>query len=282
MNIAIIGANGFFGYSFLDYFYKNRKLNKSNLFLYSRKFSKKIINKYNSKNITFENINNFNKYDFKFDFIIYAAISHNYKNDYKFLTNFTKNIKKKINQKFIFLSSGAVEKKGKFSKREKSYKIFKIKCERYLRQFFKEKILILRLYSFIGPWIPLKKNFIVGNIIYALIKDKKFIFNSDKKNIYRSFLYDQKMVEEVINILRKKKIKKIYKIGSKEDIELRDCLKLLKQKMKLKISFKYDQSSLNYDDKYILNDKLKIRRINYINFFKYIRKSIKRLNKENI
>ena len=52
--------------------------------------------------------------------------------------------------------------------------------------------------------------------------------------------------------------------------------------MKLKISFKYDESSLDFDDKYILNDKLKIRKINYSNFFKYIRKSIKRLNMENI
>ena len=112
-SLLIIGGTGFFGKSILKYLLKKNFLKIKNIFILSRRklelatYNKKLRKKFkivkiNSNILTIKNLP-------KTDYVIYAAILKNYKNDHKAVKNYL-NLAKKyhLNSKVLYISSGAV------------------------------------------------------------------------------------------------------------------------------------------------------------------------------
>ena len=90
-SLLIIGGTGFFGKSILDYFKSNNHLAINKIIIFSRKKQNIQINKILKKKIKIikmsENIRNIKKLP-RADYVIYAAISKNFRDDYLALKNY--------------------------------------------------------------------------------------------------------------------------------------------------------------------------------------------------
>ena len=113
---------------------------------------------------------------------------------------------------------------------------------------FKFKFVILRLYQIYGPNQEINR--LIPIVISSCLKNKKFNCSSGIQ--VRDFLY----VEDLINLfkkilLSKKKIKKIFNIGSNKPSQVKNVIKMIHYKIKKghpqfgKIPMRKDES-LNY------------------------------------
>lgn len=302
--LLIIGGNGFFGKSILDYSLKNTlyKWNIDKLILLSRTKVKKkfLLNKsLKTKIISVSaDIKNTKKLP-KFDYIIYAANSKNMKLNIKGINNFKKLIlKEPKNIKILFTSSGAVygntipgkkikenyniklKNLNSYTGYKKNYSKAKILMEKIFFQLSKKKynVSIARCFTFIGRHI-LTKNYAISNFINDARKEKKIVIKS-KINVYRSFMYSDDLVEWLLTILEKSNTKcPIYNVGSDEYFSLNKAAsivaKIFKAKIVSNILKKRKESYLPSIDKAKKKLGLKIK----VNFRKAIFLSVKNINK---
>ena len=259
--LVIIGGSKFIGKSFVNYFstrtkYKNFKI----ILLLRNSLKKKIPN----KNIIII------KKDFKkikeipeCDFILYCLRANSIKEDSELFENFKKKIfKLKKKPKIIFTSSGVLyglnKKKIKINERFKVTKKFK-NSENYKYQWFSQKlsleknffdlakynykIVILRMFSFIGPNI-LDQNYSVSKF-YKNIKYNQKITINGPINTFRSYLDEVDTVEWLIRIFLNFKYNfKIYNFGCDKPIKIYDLLKKMvgkKYSNKIKLTNKSNQ-----------------------------------------
>ncbi len=143
-NLLVIGGTGFFGKSIVEYLSNNSLLNikinkifilsrrKLESAIYNKKLKKKFkIIKINSNILTIKSLP-------KADYVIYAAILKNYKNDHKAVKNYLNLAKKNhLKSKILYISSGAV-----YGKQPETNKGFK---ENYLQ--FNNKISFKKSYK---------------------------------------------------------------------------------------------------------------------------------------
>ena len=302
--LLIIGGNGFFGKSILDYSLKNTlyKWNIDKLILLSRTKVKKkfLLNKsLKTKIISVSaDIKNTKKLP-KFDYIIYAANSKNMKLNIKGINNFKKLIlKEPKNIKILFTSSGAVygntipgkkikenyniklKNLNSYTGYKKNYSKAKILMEKIFFQLSKKKynVSIARCFTFIGRHI-LTKNYAISNFINDARKEKKIVIKS-KINVYRSFMYSDDLVEWLLTILEKSNTKcPIYNVGYDEYFSLNKAAsivaKIFKAKIVSNILKKRKESYLPSIDKAKKKLGLKIK----VNFRKAIFLSVKNINK---
>jgi len=199
MKILVLGASGFFGKSFIEYFQNNIFKNDSNykLILASRNIdsvSKIIDPKFLDKQIFLENIDVTSCSNIPdSDLVIHAATSTSEK-DYlnnpeletRNIINGAENIVKKIKKdtNFIYVSSGAIYGKqlntqSCFSEDEKNkiitlsgtkllYANAKIEAENVIIKYSKIHSInsvITRCFAFVGKHLPLNSHFFVGNMV---------------------------------------------------------------------------------------------------------------------
>lgn len=294
-NLLIIGGSKFIGKAFFNYFnfqnkFKNLKItiiSKKNFFLPKKNNKIIIINK-NFKSI--KNLPNC-------DYILYCLRSETIKGDNKLFSLFERKLLKlKTKPKIIFTSSGSVygqnNKKKKINETNKieTHKVEnlpvykkkwskqKINMERnfYMLSKKKYKVLILRMFSFIGiNLIP--QDFAPSRFIKLGIK-KKSIKIHGPINTYRSYLHEKDLVEWIVKIFYKfDKYYEIYNFGSDIPITV--------YKLAKKIGKYFDQKNIillnnskridyyvPYIDKLKKNFKLKIN----ISLDKAILKTIKK------
>ena len=303
--LTIIGSNGFFGKSIIDYSIKNSlykwKINK--IICISRK---KIKKEFLPKNLLKTKIVSISadirsmKTLPKSDYFIYAANSKNMNLNIKGINNFKKLILKEPKKvKILFTSSGAVYGKTKpgikikenhsiqlknlnaLKGYKKNYSKTKILIEKIFLQLSKKKynVSIARCFTFIGKHILEKKDYAISNFISNAIKNKKIIIKS-KVNVHRSFMYCDDLVEWLLVILIKSSSKcPIYNVGSDEYLSLNKTAlivsKIFKAKIISNISKNEDDSYLPSIDKAKKNLGLKIK----IKLKKAIFLSIKNLNR---
>jgi len=258
-SLLVIGGTGFFGKSIVKYLSNNSLLNikinkifilsrrKLELAIYNKKF--KII-KINSNILTIKSLP-------KADYVIYAAILKNYKNDHKAVKNYL-NLAKKIHlkSKILYISSGAVYGKQLQSNKgfkenylqfnnkiffEKSYKKeyskIKLKNEKLFQQFGKmgAKVSIVRCFSFVGPNLPLNTNYVIGNIINNILRNENIIIKANYK-IMRSFMYSDDLVRWLFKILdHSNNLCPIFNVGSDNKVSIHKIANVLAKKYNLEI-----------------------------------------------
>lgn len=299
-SLLVIGGTGFFGKSILKYLTNNSLLNikikkifilsrgKLELGIYNKKIKKKFrIIKINSNMLTIKSLP-------KADYVIYAAILKNYKNDHLAVKNYL-NLAEKyhLNSKIIYISSGAVygqqpisvkrikenyllrNKRLDFYNYNKNiYSITKLKNEEIFKKLgnIGIKVSIARCFAFVGKHLPRDSNFVVGNFIENILNKEKIEVKSDHK-VIRSYMHEDDLVVWLFKILKKANINcPIYNVGSDQEVNIRKLALYLSNKYKLPIKLKKIKS--NFEDRYLpslhkakkeLNLKLKYSNYRAIN-----------------
>lgn len=223
-SFLFIGATGFFGKNLLNMIYhsdiNNSKKNK--YYIVSDRIKKKKFSSLHFLNRkTF--FANFTK---KIDYIFYFGANFNVnqrdnlKNEIKILEK----IKKLNPKKIIFTSSGAV-----YKKKNSRYKKLKLKIENFISKNFKKKnVLILRCFTFVGPFLENSGNFAITQIARSLISKEKLIINNS--NTVRSFLAIDKFILFIFKIFNNKN--GILDVGSTKKLKLIELVYQIKSKIK--------------------------------------------------
>lgn len=278
-SLLLIGGSGFFGHSILKFFSNSKTLKKKfrKIIILSRnKLKKYDYLKQLKKNYKVIKINcdirNLKKIP-NADYVIYAAILNNFKQDYLAVKNYTNlALKYHKNSKILFTSSGAVygaqpnniksfkedylkyNKKMHFKKSyKKNYSNFKLKSEKLLEELgnFGLKVSIARCFAFVGEFLPLNSNFVIGNIIKNLL-DKKVITIGANYKIYRSYMYSDDLVRWLLKILDHSNMKcPIYNVGSNNKILIQQIAKILARRFNLNVDIPKLTNKIN--DYYIPN-----------------------------
>jgi nucleoside-diphosphate-sugar epimerase len=273
--LLIIGGSGFFAKSILDHILDYNLLkNVKTVLLLSRGFNKIIISKNLKKKIKIKtiraDISRLKKIPFA-DYVIYCAINHNYKEDYKAVCNYYKLAKKyHLKSKILFTSSGAVyglqplhvnkikenyllkNKRVDFYNYNKNiYSITKLKNEEIFKNLgkFGIKVSIARCFAFVGKYLPRENNFVVGNFIKNILSKEKIEVKS-VYNVIRSYMHEDDLVAWLFKILKNANRNcPVYNVGSDQEINIRKLAFYLSNKYKLPIKLKRIKS--NFHDRYL-------------------------------
>jgi dTDP-glucose 4,6-dehydratase len=262
--LLIIGGTGFFGNSILSYFSKSKSLKKkiNKIIIISRnkiatfRYTKNLKKNYSiiKKNCDILKLKKLPKADY----VIYAAILKNYRDDYLAVKNYAKlAIIYHSNSKILYTSSGAVygqqpnkikgfkenylnyNKKINFKKGYKqSYANFKLKSEKLFQKLGNEgfNVSIARCFAFVGEYLPLDSNFVIGNIIQNIL-DKKDIKINANYRIYRSYMYADDLVKWLLKILDNSNTQcPIYNVGSDDKISIHGIVNTLAKKYTKRIN----------------------------------------------
>lgn len=142
-------------------------------------------------------------------------------------------------KKIIFASSGAVYKntqgdaqifdesqeKLKVEECESDpYRAGKVQAESIFEDFHKFsniQISIARMFTFIGPFLPLDSNFAIGNFFNDCILNKPITIKGDGSSI-RSYQFSTDMVNWLVTILLFGKSGESYNVGSAEQVSIKD------------------------------------------------------------
>ena len=252
MIVQIIGGSGFFGKSIIDSFISGNLdiFNIDKIQIISRQ-AKNLKNTnpeltHNKIELINLDITKCNELPYA-DYIIHAAANTDpseYKSHKDLIsTNITLGVsnfimllkKSKFKPKILYVSSGAVY--GLQSKNEvyidesrpftsidgmnetkKIYAHSKRIAENELKLFSKNEydIVIARCFAFIGPYLPLKSNFVIGNLLHNIIYDQIIKINA-KHSVVRSYMHSDDLVYWLFKIGTENKGFNIYNIGS--DVE---------------------------------------------------------------
>ncbi len=261
--LLIIGGTGFFGNSILSYFSNSKTLKKkfNKIIIISRKKLKKFdylkklkknykVIKIDSDLLKLKKLPSAN-------YVIYSAILKNYRYDYLAAKKYIKLAKiYHSNSKILYTSSGAVygmqpskikqfkenyliyNKKINFKKGYKqSYSNFKLKNEKIFQKLGNEgfNVSIARCFTFVGEYLRLNSNFVIGNIIKNILDGKNIKINANYK-IYRSYMYADDLVKWLLKILDNSSPHcPIYNVGSNNKISIHQLANILAEKYNIKI-----------------------------------------------
>jgi dTDP-glucose 4,6-dehydratase len=271
--LLIIGGSGFFAKSIIKYIFDfNLFKNIRTVLLLSRRFNKITISKNFKKNIKVirADISKLKKIPFA-NYVIYCAINHDYKEDYKAVCNYYKLAKKyHLKTKILYTSSGAIygrqpinvkkikenyllkNKRVDFNDKNKNfYSITKLKNEEIFKKLgkFGLKVSIARCYAFVGEYLSRDKNFVVGNFIENILNKEKIEIKSSH-HIFRSYMHEHDLVFWLLKILKNANINcPIYNVGSDQEINIRKLAFYLSKKYKLPIKSK--KITNNFKDRYL-------------------------------
>lgn len=104
----------------------------------------------------------------------------------------------------------------------KSYAEIKRSSEHFfasLQGSSKFEFLSARCFAFAGPFLPLDKQFAIGNFVGNALKNEKIVIKSDGKSI-RSYLYGADLALWLLIILTRGKKGEFYDVGSDERVSI--------------------------------------------------------------
>jgi nucleoside-diphosphate-sugar epimerase len=305
-SLLIIGGTGFFGKSILKNLsinnFTNIKINK--IFILSRgklklaidnqKLKKKIkIIKINSNILTVKNLP-------IVDYVIYAAILKNYKDDNNAVKKYL-NLAKKyhLKSKILYISSGAIygkqpnsvlgfkenyfqlNSKINFKKGyKKEYSKIKLKNEKLFQQFGKlgGNVSIARCFSFVGEFLPRDSQYVVGDFIKKILNNQNLNIKADHQ-VIRSYMHDEDLVRWLLKIINySNKNCPIYNVGSDDAISIYKLANLLATKYNLNVNFNNIKISKKIFDKYVPNIQKVKKKLNLINNYSTLDAIIKTIN----
>jgi dTDP-glucose 4,6-dehydratase len=128
-------------------------------------------------------------------------------------------------KKFLFTSSGAV-----YQLNPNEYAQKKVYDEYWCRSIAPPpEVKIARCFSFVGPYMPLDKNFAIGTFIGNAINDKKVFIRNANNTPSRSYLYMADLAIWLWTILFKGKSGESYNVGGEREYTIREVGELVGQ-----------------------------------------------------
>jgi dTDP-glucose 4,6-dehydratase len=152
-------------------------------------------------------------------------------------------------KKFLLISSGAVYGMNNDTPRSEKnfsntslidpksiYTYGKLVSEFYTELYFREfgiNYSIARCFAFVGPYLDLNSNYIIGNLIRNAIQNEDFLIKGDGL-AYRSYLYMSDLVIWLLKILQDESKQEIYNVGSDFEISILELANKVKELTKSK------------------------------------------------
>lgn len=128
---------------------------------------------------------------------------------------------------------------------------------KYLSEINGINFCILRCFSFIGPLIPLRIHYAVGNFLFDNLKNRDILIKGNP-NTSRSFMYMTDLCVFMWKSIVSKHRNKIYNLGSEKVVKIKDLANLTKKITKKKLLIKYSKNLIKNKTYYAPNiDKIK-------------------------
>ncbi|TGL57200.1 NAD-dependent epimerase/dehydratase family protein [Leptospira ognonensis] len=252
-NLLLTGGTGFIGRWFIESFlHANKELSLNASLTIITRNVKKFLDAYpkyksvQSLKYWETDVRNLGEIPMKFSFVIHAAADSESRSKpfqaietIETITSGTKNMLSLAYEmeaeKFLFLSSGAVY--GKISepvsetyagapdlRSNASYgeskRMAELLCNIYAENS-KLNVSIARIFSLVGPGLPLNLNFAIGNFIRDFISKREIVIRGDGNPI-RSYIYASELMVWLWKILLESRSGETYNVGSDESISMGD------------------------------------------------------------
>ncbi len=167
---------------------------------------------------------------FEIDYVIHCATDYRHE-PLETLTlaenvyDFAKKVRAK---RVVFLSSGAA---SAIEAQRTNYGVGKVLAENSGMRLFEAgsfEFLVLRGYSFLGPFQDLGSNFAVTQFFSSVLEGRPMVIAGDGASI-RSYLYPVDFVLGLIKVLVGGRAGEIYEIGSEEPVEIRELARMINE-----------------------------------------------------
>jgi dTDP-glucose 4,6-dehydratase len=145
-------------------------------------------------------------------------------------------------KRFMLLSSGEVYAETPESKKKRDIEYLAKKYE----QLF--SLTIARLFTFVGPYLPLDGRYAVGNFIADALAGRPIHISSSGESI-RSYLYGSDMAEWMWKIFIHGY--GIYDVGSNRDVMIADVASIVREVVNPKCDYNVDYDSEDISDTYL-------------------------------
>ncbi len=86
------------------------------------------------------------------------------------------------------------------------------------------EVVIARMFTFVGPYLPLNANYAIGNFIQDCLSGRPIRVNSDGSSV-RSYQYSLDLVNWLSTILIRGQSDRIYNVGSSKEISIAELAK---------------------------------------------------------
>jgi nucleoside-diphosphate-sugar epimerase len=259
-SIFMTGGTGFIGSTFLEMFVwandkHNLNINVTTLTRDPIKFKAKAPHLFNYPNFKFikGDITSFEPDNYNYSLFIHAATDANPQTLQNFpmqsfntIVNGTKNLldfaTKCSASKFLLLSSGAVYGQHSQAITETTPSTIDLSkitsiysegkrmaewlCSLYSHNNKSLNIAIARCFAFIGPYLPLNREFAAGNFISNVINNKDIIIKSDGSAV-RSYLSSIDLIRYLLHILLLSDNHGIYNVGSDHPITILELAQMI-------------------------------------------------------
>ena len=209
------------------------------------------------------------------DYVIYAAILQNYKNDYQAVKKYL-NLAEEYHakSKILYVSSGAVYGKQlnknlgfqesylTFNKKinlkngyKKEYSVIKRRNEKLFEKFGKKfgKVSIARCFSFVGEYLPTNSYYVAGNLVKNVLNNENINIKANYE-VVRSYMHEEDLVSSLFKILNySNRNCPIYNVGSDDSISIHKLADLLAKKYNLHVDISNKKNYKKILDKYVPN-----------------------------
>ncbi len=111
------------------------------------------------------------------------------------------------------------------------YRASKAEAELICKKFLQESdshLIIARMFTFVGLYLPLDKNFAIGNFFKDCLLRREITVNSDGSSV-RSYQSATDMVTWLITILMNGENGNVYNVGSSEEISIKSLAQLIRE-----------------------------------------------------
>ena len=142
-----------------------------------------------------------------------------------------------------------VDPKKYFSQLKKKYALLKIKNEKIFQNLSNEniKVCAARCFTFVGKYLPLDSNYVIGNFIKSIL-DNQPIEVKSKIKVTRTYMHADVLAECLIKLVFNNSTNfTTYNIGSDNIIDIHSLAKKLSKKYKIENINQKNISKKDYD-----------------------------------